>query len=160
MTGHGVSAAVPRPPWPLVLFVSALGGALICLLGVAGSRWTVPVGAVLSGVMAVVGGLSVMRRALPWRRAETFRVLIGLSALVWGAGQVLVGVLVPKGAGYPNAGDLVSVLAGPLALAGLAIFPRRAVEPRAGLRLACDSLVVGGASAAFVWRLGFTEGLG
>jgi diguanylate cyclase (GGDEF)-like protein len=137
--------------------VSTLGGGLIALLGAAGSAWTVPVGAVLSGATAVLGGLYVMHRALPWRRAETFRVLIGLSALIWGAGQVLVGVLVHRGAGYPNAGDLVSLFAAPLALAGLAIFPRRVVEPRAGLRLACDSLVVGGASAAFVWRLGFTH---
>ena len=66
-------------------------------------------------------------------------------------------IQVQLGAGYPTSGDLISVLAGPLAIAGLALAPRRATENLAGLRLCCDALVAGAAAAALVWRAGFLD---
>jgi diguanylate cyclase (GGDEF)-like protein len=140
-----------------VLLVAMTSALTVTALGLADSRHAVSVGAVLSGLMGVVGGVAVVRRALPVRRGDAFRLLIGAAAMIWGVGQTLVGLLVPTGATYPTIGDLVSLLSGPVAIVGLALAPRRASEPLAGARLACDALVAGSAAAALAWRVAFSE---
>jgi diguanylate cyclase (GGDEF)-like protein len=148
------------------LAVSAVAGLAVAAVGLVGGEAAVPVGAVVSGLSAVLGGLAVAHRAVPalapslrlrLRRPQLFGLLIGAAAVVWGAGQLLLGLLVPRGAQYPTAGDVLSALAGPLAVAALALAPRRAAEPLAGLRLTMDGLLTGAAAAALVWRLGFLD---
>jgi diguanylate cyclase (GGDEF)-like protein len=143
--------------WSQVLLLASTSALAVVALGLAGSPLAVSLGAVLSGLMGVSGGVAVARRALPARRGDAFRLLIGAAAVIWGVGQTLVGVLVPYGATYPTVGDLVSLLAGPVAIVGLALSPRRTSEPLAGLRLACDALVAGGVAAALAWRVAFSE---
>ncbi|MDQ1600197.1 MAG: diguanylate cyclase, partial [Actinomycetota bacterium] len=153
-----VAAGAPGPlRWGRVLALAAVAGVAVAAVGLSGSELAVPFGAVLSGLTGVAGGTLVVARSLPVRRGELFRLLIGSAAAVWGAGQVVMGIQVQLGAGYPTTGDLISVLAGPLAIAGLALAPRRAAENMAGLRLCCDALVAGAAAAALVWRAGFVD---
>jgi diguanylate cyclase (GGDEF)-like protein len=140
-----------------VLLLASVGALVVATLGLTGSPLAVTVGAVVSGLTAVAGGGAVLLRALPPRRGEAFRLLIGSAALIWGSGQTLLGLLVLHGATYPTLGDIVSMLAGPIAIVGLSLSPRRASEPLAGLRLACDALVAGGAASALAWRVGFAE---
>jgi diguanylate cyclase (GGDEF)-like protein len=142
-------------PWLGVLVLASTVGLVVTAVGLLRPGLALPVGTAVSGTTAVGGGTMVLLRSLPLRRGELFRILIGAAAVVWGAGQLLVGVLVANGATYPTAGDLLSALAGPLAVAALAVAPRRASEPMAGLRLVSDTLVIGGIAAAVVWRLGF-----
>lgn len=143
------------------LWSTALAGlacaALVAALGAVGASWTVPAGAALSGLTAVLGAAAILRSARPLRRSEAPRFVLGLAALVWGVGQVVVAPLVLAGGTYPTAGDLVSVLAGPVAIVGLALVPRCSGEPLTGARLACDALVTGGAAASLTWRLGFVD---
>jgi diguanylate cyclase (GGDEF)-like protein len=142
-------------PWRAVLLLAALAGLFVTGLGLLDADNAVPIGALVSGTTAVAGGLVVVLRSMPVRRSELFRLLIGSSAVVWGTGQVLVGALVSVGATYPTAGDELAAFAAPLAIAGLVVAPRRASEALAGLRLLCDTLVIGGIAAAAVWRIGF-----
>ena len=158
MGTRAVAAGAPGPlRWGRVLVLAALAGLAVTAVGLSDSGLAVPFGAVLSGLTGLSGGALVVSRSLPVRRGELFRLLIGSAAVVWGAGQVVMGVQVQLGAGYPTGGDLISVLAGPLAIAGLALAPRRATETLAGLRLCCDALVAGAAAAALVWRAGFLD---
>jgi diguanylate cyclase (GGDEF)-like protein len=153
-----VATGDPGPlRWGRVLALAALAGLAVAAVGLSDSQLAVPFGAVLSGLTGLSGGALVVARSLPVRRGELFRLLIGSAAAVWGAGQVVMGIQVQLGAGYPTSGDLISVLAGPLAIAGLALAPRRATENLAGLRLCCDALVAGAAAAALVWRAGFLD---
>jgi diguanylate cyclase (GGDEF)-like protein len=140
-----------------LIALATLAGVLVTVVGLSDSEAVVPWGAAVSGVTAGVGGVLVVVRCLPWRRSELFRLLIGSAAAVWGTGQILVGALVSVGATYPSAGDLLSTLAGPLAIAGLIVAPRRTSEPLAGLRLTADTLAIGGIAAALVWRVGFFD---
>ena len=142
-------------PWRGVLLLAALTGLLVTLVGIIDAELAVPVGAVVSGSTAVTGGLVVIRRSVPVRRSELFRLLIGSAAVAWGAGQLLMGALVSVGGTYPTAGDKLSGLAAPLAIAGLVVAPRRVTEAMAGRRLLCDTMVIGGIAAAVVWRIGF-----
>jgi diguanylate cyclase (GGDEF)-like protein len=143
------------------LLVSALAGFAVAVVGLVSGDAAIPVGAVVSGLSAVGGGLAVAQRATVPRvrigRPQLFGLLIGAAAVVWGAGQLLLGLLVTRGAQYPTTGDVLSAFAGPLAIAALALAPRRAAEPLAGLRLTLDGLLTGAAAAALVWRLGFMD---
>jgi diguanylate cyclase (GGDEF)-like protein len=142
-----------------VAVVSVLACLSVTTLGLRGSELATPFGAAVSGLTAIVGGFVVLGQALSVarRRPELFRILIGSAALVWGLGQLVVGWLINQGATYPTVGDHIASMAAPLAIAGLALSPRRASEPMAGLRLTCDALVAGGAAAALIWRVGFTD---
>lgn len=123
----------------------------------AGSSAALPTGVVLSGVFATLGGALVAR--LSWRRGtrmEGFRLLLSLAATVWGVGQLMLGVqLIGGPADFPAAGDIVSMLAAPLAVAGLLRLPRRTAEPQAGLRLGLEALMIGAAGQMVLWRFWF-----
>lgn len=170
MSEVGYLASAPRPASArqvaAALLVSALAGLAVAAVGLVDGEAAVPVGAVVSGLSAVLGGLAVAHRAVPdpttslrlrLRRPQLFGLLVGAAAVVWGAGQLLLGLLVTRGAHYPSAGDVLSALAGPIAIAALALAPRRAEEQLAGLRLTVDGLLTGAAAAALVWRLGFMD---
>lgn len=152
----------PARAFPRQLAVAAVL-AVLCGLAVAGvavvhRSAAVPTGILLSGLCALVGGLAVIRRAVPVRRPQLFGLLIGLAAVVWAGGQLLLGgLLLTVGARYPSTGDLVSTLGGPLAITALVLAPRRAAEPLAGLRLALDAVVTGSAAATLVWRLALMD---
>ena len=141
----------------LFLGLPAAAGCLVVALGLAGSDLAVPVGAYLSGLAGIASGVVVISRVNATSASELFRVLLAAAAVLWGLGQVLNGVLIQRGAEYPTPGDVVSILAGPVAITGLALLPRRVPESLSGLRLTCDAFVAGGVAAALVWRVGFAE---
>lgn len=130
----------------------------MALLGLLGSAFAVPVGAWLAGAVAASGGAVVAVRALRDSQATAFRLLLGSGAVVYGAGQVLMGVRVAGGdATFPTTGDLVSTLSVPLAVAGLATLPRRSGELHGGPRLALEALTLGSVGAMLLWRLAFED---
>lgn len=98
----------------------------------------------------------IAARGLHQRRAVAFRVLLGLAAVVYGAGQVMVGASVASGgAVFPTAGDILSTFSVPIAIAGLAMLPRRADEANPGSRLALEATLLGAAAALLLWRVAF-----
>ena len=134
------------------------GASLVSLLGLTGSPLAVPVGASLTGVIAVAGGALLILRALRDTHPTAFRVLLGTGAAVYGLGQLMMGVRVGAGgAAFPTTGDLVSTLSVPLVVAGLAMLPRRAGELQKGLRLALEAVMLGASGAMLLWRLAFRD---
>ncbi len=138
-----------------LLAAGLAAGFVVAVLGLADVSGASTAGLLLAGALGLTGGLLVLRTAVRGRR-PTFRVLLGTGAVVWGLGQLLLGVdVVLDGTEYPAPGDLLSTLAAPLAVAGLARLPRRSREPLAGWRLACEAVISGSIAAAAVWRFGF-----
>ena len=87
-----------------------------------------------------------------------FRTLMALSSLVWGAGQLVLGFGVVSGQPqFAAVGQLLSMLAAPFAIAGLACMPRGVNETMHGLRLLFEVLMLSAGAAALVWRLGFSK---
>ncbi len=131
---------------------------LVVVLGASGSRWALPAGAGLASLPAIVGGILIVRSGLGQGGRARFRVLLGLAATVWGAGQLVLCLqLLLSRPTFPTAGDAISTIAAPLALAGLVLVPRRVIEPLQTLRLALEALMLGGAATVLVWRLVFRD---
>ncbi len=131
---------------------------LVVVLGASGSRWALPAGAGLASLPAIVGGILIVRSGLSEGRRARFRVLLGLASAVWGAGQLVLCLqLLLSRPTFPTAGDAISTVAAPLALAGLVLVPRRVIEPLQTLRLALEALMLGGAATVLVWRLVFRD---
>jgi diguanylate cyclase (GGDEF)-like protein len=140
-------------------------GALACALVtvVAGTRpgLAVTVGAGFSGLLAAVTGLLV---AVPVRHGRSARraadVLLGAAMLVWGLGQMLVGLAALDGPlTYPSLGDQSSPLAAPLAVAGLLLAMRPTSLRTHWLRMTLDSMLLAVAICLLVWRLGYGAAL-
>jgi diguanylate cyclase len=153
------SAAVRRAA-PLLRLSAALlpaaAAAVTAALGVAGSRWAFPVGALLSGLLAMAGGGAVLGRFLRQRRP--FQFGMGSAALVWGLGQAMIGAvaLAAPGAGQrPTLGDTVCTAAAPLAVLGFLAAPRPEGQAGRRRRLGLDALVLAAAAAAVLWQVAF-----
>ncbi|WP_143028861.1 bifunctional diguanylate cyclase/phosphodiesterase [Quadrisphaera sp. DSM 44207] len=131
------------------------GASVTVVLGVNGSVHAFWVGALLSAVLAVGGGLVLVRRSGYGGQRSAVRAAMGAAGLVWGAGQALVGLRALAAPGAPvvaGLGEVVCTAAGPLALASLLSFPRPAGPAGRRWRLALDALVIAAAGAALLWQ--------
>ncbi|HEX5534630.1 MAG TPA: bifunctional diguanylate cyclase/phosphodiesterase [Actinomycetales bacterium] len=134
---------------------------LVALLGVTGAGEAVATGAVLSGALTLLAGVAGL--VAMWRRRrsagrptdERFRVLLLWSAVAWALGQVTMGFQVGAGAAFPTTGDVLSLVAVPLAVAGALQLPRPGREPQRGLRVAFEALMVAGAAEGVLWVFWF-----
>ena len=141
--------------------VSVVAAALVVVLAVTHAPHA---GAVALGL---AGALPLAAAALLWpvpalrgRPVPAFRRWFAAGLAVWGAGQLLNLVTVGPGGGpertYPAPGDVVSLTAAPLAVAGLVLFAR-AVPGLTGValpaaRLFIDAMLLGLSLALVVWR--------
>jgi diguanylate cyclase (GGDEF)-like protein len=134
---------------------------LVALLGVTGAGDAVATGAVLSGALTLLAGVAGLfgvrrrRRSAGRPTNERFRVLLLSSAVAWALGQVTMGFQVGAGAAFPTTGDMLSMLAVPLAVAGAVQLPRPGREPQRGLRVAFEALMVAGAAEGVLWVFWF-----
>jgi diguanylate cyclase (GGDEF)-like protein len=142
--------------------VAGVGAAcLVALLGVTGAGDAVATGAVLSGALTLLAGVAGLFAVRRRRRSagrptnERFRVLLLWSAVAWALGQVTMGLQVGSGASFPTSGDLLSLLAVPLAIAGAVQLPRPGREPQRALRVAFEALMVAGAAEGVLWVFWF-----
>ena len=151
-------AARPRSLERVAVAASVLGATSVAGLGLAGSAAAAGVGALASGAVAAGGGAVVVHRGVRGGRVVGFRLLLGLAALVYGTGQLLVAARLFVGdVVFPTPGDVVSTASVPLAVAGLAMLPRRSGEANPGTRLALEAVMLGSASALLLWRVAFRE---
>ncbi len=142
-------------PW---VVGAAAGSLVVLLLGIVGSTAALPLGLIMSGLVATGGGVAVLALGRRKQRPQRFRTLLALACLVWGIGQLLLAFEVFSGqADFPTAGKVVSGLAAPFAIAGLALMPRGVTEAMAGLRLLCEVVMLTAGATALVWRLGFSS---
>lgn len=145
--------------WGRLLAVLAAGGAaVVTSLGVSGWDWALAMSALVTGVIASVCGaiLLIVASSVPSR--GLYRVLLGAAMVVWGGGQLVQAatalVVEPR---FPLPGDIVSLAAAPLALAGILAIPRRNGGDQALARLGLDSALLGVTVAFVAWRLWFHE---
>jgi diguanylate cyclase (GGDEF)-like protein len=159
-------AVVARPVPPVrgadvaagLLLAAAASGA-VAALGLAGAEAAVPVGAIFSGAIALASGFILWLRGYVGPRRALFRRLLGLTLIVWAAGQLYNGfaVLLGPPPSFPTPGDIISLLAAPLAVAGVLAVPRRTAGPHPGLRLGLDSTLLGIGFALLNWHFVFAD---
>ena len=155
-----VLLTAPRPH--RVLGLAALGGALAAAatvaLGLSGSVWAYPVGALLSGLLALSGGVLLVGRARTSGDRARFQAVFGAGVVMWGAGQLMIAAGALAAPGSPQvstAGDVVCTAAAPLALVGIAAFPRSRGPAGRRRRLAMDGVVLAVAATALLWFAAF-----
>jgi diguanylate cyclase (GGDEF)-like protein len=140
------------------LLIAASAGSAVAALGVAGTESAIPVGAIFSGAIALVSGSILWLRGFVGPRRALFRRLLGLALVVWSAGQLYNGFAVLLGPlTFPTPGDVVSLCAAPLAVAGVLAVPRRTAGAHPGLRLGLDSTLLGIGCALLSWHFVFAD---
>lgn len=113
-----------------------------------------PLALTLAGSTAVLGGVLLLWRAVgSGLRLAGFRLLLGVAAIVFGAGQLLA-AWQSQGVypGYPTDGDVLSGVAAVPAVLGAVLVPRRNHEVGHALRLALEGVMVGSAAGLVIWR--------
>ena len=162
-TAHPGSEASPVPASVIVagLVVSVAAGGTVMALGLWGMAATLPVGALLSGFIALLSGLVLLVRGSRGERRALFRGLLGAALVVWAIGQLWNGGLVIlTSPAFPTVGDMISLLAAPLGVAGVLAIPRRTAGPHPGWRLGLDSALLGITLALLCWQLWFVKVFG
>jgi len=148
----------PRRTFGSAALAGAVAAAATVALGAAGSVWAYPVGAVLSGLLALVGGVVLVVRARSAGDRARFQAVFGAGVVMWGAGQLMIAAGVLAAPGSPQvstAGDVVCTAAAPLALVGIAAFPRSRGPAGRRRRLAMDGVVLAVAATALLWFAAF-----
>jgi diguanylate cyclase (GGDEF)-like protein len=160
--------AAPRrsiPPLRVAVPVAAACALVVAVLGLTGSPAAEPVGAVLAGLLPLVCAVALWRPARGERDAPASQRLFAAAFAVWGAGQTLSTVTALAAPGrdvpFPSAGDLLSMVTAPLAVAGLVLFAR-AVPGLTGaglpaVRLLLDAGLLGLSLALLLWRWTFYQ---
>jgi len=155
--GAGRNADVPLR-WGVA--VSVLAGAVVTVLGLFGNSaaLTLTLGALFPGVIALASGaLLVLRGSRPSVRVLYWQ-LLGAALIVWALGQLWNGVAVAIGTPtFPTPGDLISLLAAPLAVWGLLAVPRSTAGSHPAGRLGLDSALLGVTLALPCWHFFFTR---
>jgi diguanylate cyclase (GGDEF)-like protein len=123
------------------LVLSVLAGAAVAVLGLLGVGSAIAVGALLPGVIALASGWVLFWRGFQQPAGARFRRRLGAALLIWGIGQVwnalvVVGNGVPV---FPTIGDLVSLVAAPVAVWGVLAMPRHAPARHPAERLGLDA---------------------
>lgn len=138
-----------------LVVVPVLLGAQLVPLGRTDPATALPLAFTLAGSTAVLGGLLLLARALTGtgRRLTGFRLLLGVAAVVFGAGQLLA-AWQSRGVypGYPTEGDVLSGVAAVPAVLGAVLVPRRNHEIGHALRLALEGVMIGSAAGLVLWR--------
>lgn len=138
-----------------LVVVPVLLGLQLLPLGRTDPGTALPLALTLAGSTAVVGGLLLLARALTSAglRLIGFRLLLGVAAVVFGAGQLLA-AWQSRGVypGYPTEGDVLSGVAAVPAVLGAVLVPRRNHEVGHALRLALEGVMVGSAAGLVLWR--------
>jgi diguanylate cyclase (GGDEF)-like protein len=149
--GPGVAAAVLAGPAACALAIAVLAR--------GGAGPALAVGMLLPGLLALGAGLPLLRLGLLRVPRPRSLWLLGAALTIWGAGQVGVALEVVGGGtpGFPTTGDVLSLVAAPLAVAGVIAIPRPAPGPHPGLRLGLDAGLLGTALALPAWHFGFAS---
>jgi diguanylate cyclase len=125
---------------------------------------TAPSG-LLAGVvvawLATASGAEVLLRGWRGGPEAVFRRWLGVSMVVWGAGQFLKCGLAAAGAApsFPIDADLIQFAAAPLAAAGVVTIPRVAGGGFPMLRVALDGALLSVCSSLLIWRAFFSDRL-
>lgn len=139
-----------------LVVVPALLGIQLVPLGRTDPGTALPLALTLAGSTAVLGGLLLVARAVTsdGLRLTGFRLLLGVAAIVFGAGQLLA-AWQSRGVypGYPTEGDVLSGVAALPAVLGAVVVPRRNHEVGHALRLALEGVMVGSAAGLVLWRV-------
>jgi diguanylate cyclase (GGDEF)-like protein len=148
---------VLRRPLAVVLLGGTLLVALHDWLGVGGAGLDFTLDGLVYDAVIVVAGLACLMRAHRAERERAAWLLIGLSVLSWGAGEIYWTVFIEgnPSAPYPSPADLGYLAFYPLAYAGLALLVRAKAD-ELDWRLWMDGLIamLGTAAlgAAFVFN--------
>lgn len=147
-----------EPAVPVMLLVAVLMAGMVTWvtwLGLAQeAEQARSVALLLSGGYACAVGLLLVVRSAGALRTDPSRVVLSCGVVAWGIGQVLLGLDSLDGQlGYPLAGDLISGLAAPIALAAVMLAPRRPALRNAGLRLGLDAAAAAMALTYGLWRV-------
>lgn len=140
--------------------VGVVAAVVVVILASARPSVAAPIGALLAGLVAMSTGAMLL---LPGKRRAASRssmVLIGLSILVWGVGQLLVAYeLAAHGAVRPGVSEVFTLIAAPLAIASMV----QAIRTRASgidvARMGLDALLLGTVATFLLWRLIFERRL-
>lgn len=143
-----------------VTVVGVVAAVVVVILAGARPSVAAPIGALLSGLVAMSTGAMLL---LPGKRRAASRssmVLIGLSILIWGVGQLLVAYeIAAHGGDRPSVSEVFTLIAAPLAIASMV----QAIRTRAGgidvARMGLDALLLGTAATFLLWRLIFERRL-
>ncbi|MEJ5944767.1 bifunctional diguanylate cyclase/phosphodiesterase [Pseudokineococcus basanitobsidens] len=167
-TPRDLVAASPGHPAPgrevlralaVALAVGAGCAAAVVLTGVLSHEAAPAVASFVVATSGLVGGVVVLaRRSPPTARAS--RRWLAASALAWCGGEmvsVLLDVLLPGPPPRPNAGDALSLLAGPLAMTGVLRLPRPPGRSGALRTLSVDAVVLALGTAVAVWMAWFSS---
>ncbi len=154
MVGDRAFLAARRGPLVALAAVPLVIAGLVLRTALDGSPHALASALALAGCTAVGGGAVVAALGVrPGGRRLWFRLLLGLGAVVFGTGQLLVAWQVRDGyPGYPMPGDLVSGAAVLPAVLGIALVPRRASEVGRSLRLVLEGVMMGSAAGLLLWR--------
>ncbi|MBI4941089.1 MAG: bifunctional diguanylate cyclase/phosphodiesterase [Actinobacteria bacterium] len=163
VTLRRVRVLVPLASAPLALVpLAVVAAALVGLLGLAGSPLATPVGTSTAGLTALLSGPVLLVRSWGAGPHQAFRRWLGWAVTVWGVGQAVQGIIAINGTpSFPTAGDLLSLLAAPLAFVGALLIPRRCAgrrpvsDPAARWRLPVDSALISVTAALLVWQFAF-----
>ncbi|MDQ1288100.1 MAG: bifunctional diguanylate cyclase/phosphodiesterase [Actinomycetota bacterium] len=113
----------------------------------------------LTAGLAVTGGAEVLRRGWGSTGSAVFRRWLGAAMVAWGIGEFARGVVLVTGAGPPFAGvgDLASVVALGLTVAGVLTLPRPADGSHPVARIILDSGLLSVVLGLLMWRLAFVR---
>jgi len=148
----------PRRSLGSAAVAGGAAAAATAALGVSGSVWAYPVGALLSGLLALSGGVAVVLRARGAGDRARFQAVFGTGVLMWGIGQLLLALRVlaaPGSEQVSTLGDVICTAAAPLALVGIAAFPRTHAPAGRRRRLGMDGVVLAVAATALLWFAAF-----
>ena len=158
--------AAPRrsiPPLRVAVPVAAACALVVGVLGLAGSAAAAPVGAALAGLLPLACAVALWRPARGAHGAAASQRLFAAAFAVWGAGQTwstAAALASPaRDVPFPSAGDVLSMLTAPLAVAGLVLLAR-AVPGLTGaglpaVRLLLDAGLLALSLALLLWRWTF-----
>jgi diguanylate cyclase (GGDEF)-like protein len=154
------AAAAGRPAPSSGMLFGLVGAtaaaAAVAVLGILGSPAAASVGAIFPGLIALASGTVLAVRGARMPAFVNYRRLFGAALILWSLGQLCNGVEVMVTTPvFPTPGDLISLLAAPLAVWGAGAVPRHSAGPHPGLRLGSDSLLLGVTLALPVWHFLF-----
>ncbi len=110
----------------------------------------------MPGLVALASGavvVAVSSGRVEGHPYEAFRLLLGCAVLIWGVGQLTLGLdHLDGGTGYPALGDAISALAAPIGVIALIRAPRNSSGDWPGIRLGLDALLLASGVTLLCWR--------
>ncbi|GAB3247203.1 hypothetical protein GCM10027456_18430 [Kineosporia babensis] len=111
--------------------------------------WMTSLSALASGALVT----AVSSGKVPGHPYEAFRLLLGITVMIWGAGELVLAVDHLDGVvGYPAPGDAISALGAPVGVIALIRGPRSSSSDWPGIRLGLDALMLACAITLLCWR--------